>query len=165
MPPSRSAPTKVVVFQCPCGTLARQRCPRGARPRSRAILVDAPVSSMKTRRSGSRSGCPSNQVWRRATTSGRSCSLACAVFFEGYVVTVEKTPDRAVSERRLMVAPQHVGQLGQGDVLLSLNRRQDHVPERLDMMRTHVAAHGQRRRPPLVSPGPHPALPASASSK
>ena len=49
---------------------ARQRSPRLARPRSRAILVDAPVSSMKTSFSGSRSGCPSNQRSRRAFTSG-----------------------------------------------------------------------------------------------
>ena len=55
--------------------------PAGARPRNRAILVEAPVSSMKTRCRGSRSGCASNQASRRAATSGRSCSLACAVFF------------------------------------------------------------------------------------
>jgi hypothetical protein len=44
----RSAPTKVVVFQWPCGTLIRSRWPRAMRPWRRAILVDAPVSSMKT---------------------------------------------------------------------------------------------------------------------
>lgn len=32
MPVSRNAPVKVVVFQWPCGTPARQRSPRGARP-------------------------------------------------------------------------------------------------------------------------------------
>ena len=30
MPEQRSAPVKVVVFQCPCGTAARQRLPRSA---------------------------------------------------------------------------------------------------------------------------------------
>ncbi len=44
----RSAPTKVVVFQCPCG--------RDARPQRLAILVDAPVSSTNTSLSGSRQG-------------------------------------------------------------------------------------------------------------
>lgn len=63
MPVSRSAPVKVVVFQWPCGTPARQRSPRGARPRSRAILVDRPVSSMKT--SFARSSWPSNHSRRR----------------------------------------------------------------------------------------------------
>ena len=45
------------------------------------MLVDAQVSSMKMRRSGSSSVWPSNQSWRRFRMSGRSCSAACAVFF------------------------------------------------------------------------------------
>ena len=94
MPPRRSAPTKVVVFQWPCGTLARRRWPRGARPCRRAILVLAPVSSMKTSLLGSRSNWPSNQAWRRVRISGRSCSAACAVFFERDLPTLEKAPDR-----------------------------------------------------------------------
>jgi hypothetical protein len=61
MPRRRSAPTKVVVFQWPWGTGARQRSPRRARPWRRAILVEAPVSSMKTSRSGSKSSWASNQ--------------------------------------------------------------------------------------------------------
>jgi hypothetical protein len=48
----RSPATKVVVFQWPCGTLVISRSPRGARPRSRAMLVEVPVSSIKTKRSG-----------------------------------------------------------------------------------------------------------------
>ena len=48
--------TNVDVFQCPCGTAATRRCPRGARPYRRVMLVVAQVSSMKTNRSGSRSG-------------------------------------------------------------------------------------------------------------
>ena len=49
----RSAARKVVVFQWPCGTLALSRMPRGAQPRSGAMLVLVQVSSMKTRRAGS----------------------------------------------------------------------------------------------------------------
>jgi len=71
----------MVVFQCPCGTAARQRWPFGDHPRSRAIFVLAPVSSMKISLSGSRSSWPSNQSWRFARTSGRCCSLAWPVFF------------------------------------------------------------------------------------
>ena len=43
---------KVVVFQWPCGTAARQRSPLGARPRRRAILVVAPVSVDEDERVG-----------------------------------------------------------------------------------------------------------------
>jgi hypothetical protein len=49
----RKPATKVVVFQWPCGILPTNRSPRGARPRSRALLVLVPVSSMKTNREGS----------------------------------------------------------------------------------------------------------------
>ncbi len=134
MAPTRSAPVKVVVCQCPCGTAARQRWPCKARPRSRAILVDAPVSSMNTRRSGSRSGCALNQALRRAATSGRSCSAACAVFFEGHPVPVQAAPDRAGHERGAMILLQHGGQLGQRDILLRFNRSQDHAGKRLDLV-------------------------------
>src|ERR1700710_2323486 len=118
MPSTRSAPVKVVVFQCPCGTAARHRSPCKARPRSRAILVEAPVSSMKTRRFGSRSGWAANQARRRAATSGRSCSAACAVFFEGHAVAVEAAPDGAGPERDAVLGPQQFGQFDQADVLL-----------------------------------------------
>jgi hypothetical protein len=46
-----------------------------------AIAAGHVGASMNTSRSGSRSSCRSNDAWRRFTTSGRSCSLACAVFF------------------------------------------------------------------------------------
>lgn len=50
MPSRLRAPAKGVVFQCPCGTTARQRAPRTARPRSLVLCVEALVSSMKTSR-------------------------------------------------------------------------------------------------------------------
>ena len=135
----RNAPVKVVVFQCPCGIGDRQRVPRFDRPRSRAIFVEVPVSSIKTSLSGSRSGWPLNQARRRASTSGRSCSLACAVFFQGHRVTVEKTPDRARCELRSMFRPQHLGQLDKGDVDLALDRRQNHVAIRFNPLGALVA--------------------------
>ena len=65
------APTKVVVFQWPCGTDARHRYPRGAQPRRRAIFVERPLSSMKNKRSGSSSGCIPCPISRAPTfTSG-----------------------------------------------------------------------------------------------
>jgi transposase len=80
-PPGDSSCTRGGVHTCPCGTPARQRSPRRERPRRRAILVDRPVSSMKTSLAGSRSGWASNQSSRRFRISGRSCSSAWADFF------------------------------------------------------------------------------------
>ncbi len=75
-PLSVSAPTKVVVFQWPCGTPMRRRSPFGQRPRLRAMLVEAQVSSMKKRRSGSRSSWASNQS-RVASRQVGAVLLAC----------------------------------------------------------------------------------------
>jgi hypothetical protein len=97
-------------------------------------LVEAPVSSMKTSRVGSRSGCASNQASRRLATSGRSCSLACAVFFDGHRVAVKEAPDRAGREGGTMIAAQHIGQFNEGDVHLRVDRTQDNIPICLDPM-------------------------------
>lgn len=78
MPVSRSAPVKVVVFQWPCGTPARQRSPRGARPRRRAILVDSPVSSIKTSFAGS--SWLSNQGRRHFRMSGGPAPMRVRTF-------------------------------------------------------------------------------------
>src|SRR6516225_4178697 len=90
----RRPATNVVVFQWPCGTLPTSRSPRGARPRKRAILVAVPVSSIKTRCSGSSLACSPAQALRAAATSGRSCSAARMLFFEADAVAVKEPPDR-----------------------------------------------------------------------
>src|ERR1051325_5485138 len=46
MPSRRSPASKVRIFQCPHGTRPTTPRPRLARPRSRAMLVEVPVSSM-----------------------------------------------------------------------------------------------------------------------
>ena len=46
IPSRRNPAVKVVVFQCPWGTAARQHSPRLARPRSRVILLDAPFGAV-----------------------------------------------------------------------------------------------------------------------
>src|SRR5260370_32439631 len=86
------AATKVVVFQWPCGTLATSRSPRGQRPRSLAMLVEVPVSSMKTSLVGSSRGCRCFQLARATRTSSRSCSAARRLFFEADVVPIEEPP-------------------------------------------------------------------------
>src|SRR5271156_5137187 len=118
----------------------RHRSPRLVRPRRRAILVEAPVSSMKTRCSGSRSGWASNQACRRAATSGRSCSLACAVFFQGDAMAVKKAPDRTRGKHGAMLPPQEIRELNQRDVHLLVDRTQDDVAVSLDAMGTPVSA-------------------------
>src|SRR3546814_10077385 len=72
-------------------------------------LVDVPVSSMNTRRSGSSSGWSSSQARRRRRTSGRCCSLACAVFFEGHAVTIEQPPHGALRHLHPVLPLQEIG--------------------------------------------------------
>src|SRR6476620_5213816 len=79
----RKAARNVIVLQWPCGTLAGRRSPRGAQPRSGAMLVFVQVSSMKTRRAGSTSRCRAAHWARCRATSGRSCSAAISVLWDG----------------------------------------------------------------------------------
>jgi len=82
MPVALSAPTKVVVFQWPCGSAANTALAVRRTAIDRAILVEAPVSSMNTSR-GCRSQAEIPSTPRvPAATSGRSCSLACDVFLK-----------------------------------------------------------------------------------
>src|ERR1019366_58829 len=90
----RSPATKVIVFQCPCGTRPISRSPRRHRPRSRTILVEVEVSSMNTNRAGSNMPCSRIQRRRARATSGRSCSAACRLFFKADPLTAEQSPDR-----------------------------------------------------------------------
>jgi hypothetical protein len=76
MPRRRSAATKVMVFQWPCGTCPTSRSPRAQRPYSRTILVLADVSSMNTNRAGSNLPCSRIHRRRARATSARSCSAA-----------------------------------------------------------------------------------------
>jgi hypothetical protein len=124
-PEPHSAPTKAVVFQCPCGTGDRRRSSRSARSSLRTIFVAARVALMNTSRSGSRSGWLSNQAQRCLRTSGRSRLAACAVFFARAPVPVEARPQRAAA--RLY---HRLGAFGpalrQGDVRPLLGRAEDH---------------------------------------
>src|ERR1700731_4166149 len=81
------------------------RRPRLPRPRSRAMLVDVPVSSMKTSFDGSSELCPAFQAIRASATSGRSCSAACAVFFEADALGGKEPPYRPVADLHPGPAP------------------------------------------------------------
>src|SRR5665213_543508 len=99
----RKAPTKVVVFQCPCGAEAIQRLPLGARPQRRVMLVEVQVSSMKTSFSTSMLGNASAHARRACCTSSRSCSLACRVFFEGEIPLVQLMPQCAWLDQNILL--------------------------------------------------------------
>src|SRR4051812_45772544 len=154
MPSWRSPARKVRTFQCPHGTRPTRRAPRLARPRSRAMLVVVPVSSRKTSRAGSRSGCAAIHRARAAATSGRSCSLACTIFFEADALGGEEPPHRAVADR--LAAS---GKLGADLLQRQVGNRgdplQQPIPIRLQA-RAVIAAHRLGGEPALLAPGVYP---------
>src|SRR5271165_3845121 len=93
----RKAATKVIVFHSPSGTRPINLTPRGARPRSRTKLVLTAVSSINTNRAGSSMPCSRIQRRRARTTSARSRSAACRLFFEGDAVADEKPRKRTLA--------------------------------------------------------------------
>src|ERR1700757_2202262 len=95
---------------------------------------------MKTSLSGSSCGTNSRQAWRAAATSGLSCSAACALFFEGHAVTVEKTPNRARRKPRPLLRFEHFGDLNQSHVRPGLDRPHDRVVVLFDAPGALVAA-------------------------
>ena len=95
MPLWRKPATKVVVFQCPCGTDATSRSPRRQRPLSLTMLVLVAVSSINTSRAGSSMPCSRIQRRRARATSARFCSAACRLFFEADIVSIEKALEGA----------------------------------------------------------------------
>jgi hypothetical protein len=57
--------------------------------------------------------------------SGRCCSLACAVFFEGHAMAIKKTPDAALGRLQPVRRLQMLDDLKQRDVGLRLDQSQD----------------------------------------
>ena len=97
IPLRRRAPTKVIVFQWPCGTRPTNRSPRAQRPLGRAIFVLAAVSSMNTSRAGSNMPCSRIQRRRARATSARCCSVARRLFFKRDPVALEEAPRRSAT--------------------------------------------------------------------
>src|SRR5262245_37742909 len=100
----RRPATKVVVFQCPCGTRPIRRSPRGQRPFSRTIFVLAAVSSTNTKWAGSNMRRSRIQRRRARATSARSCSAARRLFFESNVVTLKEPPYRGAATANFVFA-------------------------------------------------------------
>src|SRR5215813_6276820 len=126
MPCRRSAATKVIVFQWPCGTWSTSRSPRAQRPYSRTICVLAEVSSMNTSRAGSNRPCSRFQRRRARATSARSCSAARKLFFEGDLVALKKPPHRCPATGYLVLA-HRADHPVQCQVRLHLDQRQQKV--------------------------------------
>ncbi len=171
MPSRRRPATSVVVLRWPCGTPMRSRSPHALRPCVRAMFVAVQVSSMNTSLAGSSSGCASNQARRLLTTSARSCSTACPVFFSASGVRQclsdhWRSIGSPLEEARQGRARRGDAALGQtGAQLLEalvarlLEGGHDVRMPRLDPPRPHVAALRLRReaprRPPLRVPADH----------
>jgi hypothetical protein len=117
------------------------RAPFLARPFLRAMFVVAQVSSMKTRRSGSRPSWFSNHASRCFKISGRSRSLACAVFFPRNVVTVEEAPQRSDAEA-MPALGKLCGKFLERDVAALLDERRDQTEMRVDARRPTVPPRG-----------------------
>src|SRR5882724_7329642 len=149
----RRAATKVMVFQCPCGTQPTNRSPRGQRPLSRTILVLAAVSSMNTNRV--ESSMPWSRIQRRRAraTSARSCSAARRLFFKGDLVSSEKPPERGAAACNSPLA--HRGKhLIQRQIWLL--RNQGEQPIRVLLQGRSASSARHRRGTSDVAPAPHP---------
>src|SRR6266404_4179327 len=112
-----------MVLQRPSGILPIRRLPRGAQPRSGAMLVLVQVSSMKTRRAGSTRSWYFIHCARRRATSGRSRSPATMLFFEAQLLVMDKGPDRPVVNLQAALG-EFAHQPEQGEVLLLDPRQQ-----------------------------------------
>src|SRR3974390_444729 len=97
IPSCRKPATKVIVFQCPCGTDATSRWPRGQRPLSRTMFVLVAVSSINTSRAGSSKPCSRIQRRRARATSARFCSSACRIFFKADIGSIKEPLQRALT--------------------------------------------------------------------
>ena len=126
IPSWRKPATKVIVFQCPCGTDATNRSPRRQRPLSRTMFVLVAVSSINTSRAGSSMPCSRIQRRRARATSARFCSAACRVFFKAHIVSIKETLESAPTAGDALLG--HCGErLLDGQIRLFGNQSQDPV--------------------------------------
>src|SRR5579863_3939853 len=130
IPLRRRAPTKVIVFQWPCGTRPTNRSPRAQRPLGLTIFVLAAVSSMNTSRAGSNMPCSRIQRRRARATSARSCSAARRLFFKRDPVALDETPHRGATATNPSLAHRR-NHLVQRQVRLLRNQPQQKIRVRL----------------------------------
>src|SRR6476646_7562562 len=149
IPSWRNPATKVIVFQCPCGTDATNRSPRGQRPLSRTMFVLVAVSSINTSRAGSSMPCSRLQRRRARATSARFCSAACRLFFKADIVSIKETLESAPTAGDALFS--HGGEnLLEGQIRLFGNQSQD--PIRVLFQWRNAPAAPFRRRAPCLTP-------------
>src|SRR5690242_11771654 len=121
------------------------------------MFVEVPVSSIKTSRLGSSAPWPACQATRAAAISGRSCSLACTIFFKADALGGEKPPHRAIPDN-LAAAGELATKLLKRQVCSLANPLQQPLPFLLQA-RAVVAAHRPvlqtTFRPPRIHPLNH----------
>src|SRR3974377_824300 len=123
IPSCRKPATKVIVFQCPCGTDATSRWRRGERTLSSPMFVLVAVSSINTSRAGSSKPCSRIQRRRARATSARFCSSACRLFFKADIVSIKEPLQSALTAADSLLG--HGGQdLLEGQIGLFGNQRQ-----------------------------------------
>jgi hypothetical protein len=103
------------------------------------MFVDAQVLSMKVSCSGSRSCWLSSHSSRRFRMSGRSCSVACAVFFARDPAPRDEPPYRAKRDLGAATGQRRL-QFGQGNVGSRFVSIQDQPGMRLNSHRTSIVA-------------------------
>ena len=149
IPSWRKPATKVIVFQCPCGTDAISRSPRGQRPLSRTMFVLVAVSSINTSRAGSSMPCSRTQRRRARATSARFCSAACRLFFKADIVSIKETLESAPTAGDALFS--HGGEnLLEGQIRFFGNQSQD--PVRVLFQWRNTPAAPFRRRAPCLTP-------------
>ena len=149
IPSWRKPATKVIVFQCPCGTDATNRSPRGQRPLSRTMFVLVAVSSINTSRAGSSMPCSRIQRRRARATSPRFCSAACRLFFKADIVSIKETLESAPTAGDALFS--HDGEnLLEGQIRLFGNQSQD--PVRVLFQWRNTPAAPFRRRASCLTP-------------
>src|SRR6188472_785939 len=124
------------------------------------MFVAAHVSSMKTRRLGSRAGWRRMNTRRAWATSGRSCSAACRVFFERQLMGTEKPVHRTQPDGDPARGRKPAADLLQGQVRLPGNQLQ-HLCAVFAQPAATVAAHRARAR---IAFGPPALRPASSAA-
>src|SRR5438067_1736993 len=85
---------------------------------------------MNTRRGASRRGCSALSSARAAATSGRSCSAACSVFFEGDPMALVEAPHRARCGFLLLLGAKAHADLIERQVGLRRNKIEQPLAER-----------------------------------
>lgn len=87
---------------------------------------------MKTSLAGSRSSWPSNQASRRFRTSGRSCSSACADFFERPAAQSQPVAQRAAADAHESFRQEPLDHLVQRDVSALFDHPDNEVGMRVE---------------------------------